>query len=228
MSRVRGVTTRTGEGIAEQGTPAPGPLPPELRRRWTRRVAITGLAITAAFVVVHLINHATAGLRLLDLNKESNLPTWWSSFVFTVAGLVSLTVGLADRAARQWIAVGVLMLALGLDDIAMLHERMEDKLGDGFAILVIEPILALGVLMIFLSAARSASHSSRVLLLCALVALVFAQGSSSISFIHDSIPIPEVPLTALEESSEIVMGVLVLTAAIDPLLAAFDRLLVRR
>jgi hypothetical protein len=189
---------------------------------------MAGLGITAAFVAAHLVNDATADLQLFDLNEEQNLPTWWTAFLFTVAGLLALLLGLSERAQRPWIPLGVLMLALGLDDIARLHERMETAVGGTAGILVIESLLALGILLIFLSVSRIAGGRSRGLIVGALIALVLAQASSSLDFVHETISVPRPLLTVVEEGAEMTMGVFIVAAAIEPLLALLDRLLARR
>ena len=205
-----------------------GPFPEAVRRRWARRVAAIGIGVTVGFVVIHLVNDATAELQFFDMNDESNLPTWWSSFVFTVAGLLALFVGLPDRAQRPWVLLGVLMLLLGLDDIATLHERMETQLGGTAAILVLEPLIALAIFFIFVSVARITHGFSRWCIVGGLVALVVAQASSSLDFVHDTIPLDRTLLTVFEEGAEDLFGVLIIAAAVEPFLALLDGLHTRR
>lgn len=104
---------------------------------WTRRAAIP-LAVSALLVAVGLVARlvglqllepdvpAPLALRLLDVNRERNLPTAWS------VGLLLAGAWSAARLARQhvrawWLLVAVL-LVMAADEGVQVHERA-DALG---------------------------------------------------------------------------------------------------
>lgn len=204
-----------------------GPFPPAIQNRWAHRVALGGVAIVLVLVLLHIVNGVTLDLQLLDLNSEQNLPSWVSSFGFALAGLTAAAVGLSDRALRPWLAIGVLMLAFSLDDIAMLHERFEELGDTGLALLVIEPLMVLGFLIVFAAAARTVRGVPRVLFLAAILALAIAQVASSAGFVREHVPVPLGTLIVLEEGAELLVSALLLGAAVQPLLARVNAVLLR-
>jgi len=194
-------------------------FPEPARREWTARAAKAGVAAVAVLVAVHVLDRLTVESQFLDLNGEQNLQSWASTFAFSLAGILALGAGLEHRI---WLAVGAIMLALSIDDVAMLHERMEEHVDGGVALLLIEPLAALAVLAVFALAARTVHGLSRALLIGGLVALVVAQGTSSAGFLRDELDLPLALLVVVEETAELLVGVLVAAAAVDPLLAAVD------
>jgi hypothetical protein len=197
------------------------PFPEPERQRWTIRVAAVGLAVAAGFVALHIVNRLTIDSELLNINEEQNIPSWGSTFIFTVAGLIALVAG-AER--RVWLAVGVVMVAFSLDDVAMLHERFEEDTDESLALLEIEPLMALAVVVVFAFAFRAATRLSRYMLLGGVLALFVAQGTSSVGFLRDELGIPLGLLVIVEEGSELLAGVLVAAAAVDPALCALNAL----
>jgi hypothetical protein len=197
------------------------PFPEPERRRWTIRATAIGLAVVAGFVALHLVNRLTIDSQLLNINEEQNIQSWGSTFVFTVAGLIALVAGLESRV---WLAVGVVMVAFSLDDVAMLHERLEEETDEGVALLEIEPLLALAVVAVFVLAARTVAKLPRLLLIGGVLALFVAQGTSSVGFLRDELGIPLGVLVVIEEGAELLAGILVAAAAVDPALCALNAL----
>jgi hypothetical protein len=169
--------------------------------------------------VVHVINSLAFDWQFLNLNVEQNLPSWVSTLAFAIAGLASLAAGLGDRQPRAWTGVGVLMLAFSLDDVAMIHEQLEDAWDEGIALLVVEPVLAVAVVLVFAAAARTLAGVARRLLWGGLAALVIAQAASSAGFLASDGARGLAALATLEEASEMMMAVLILAAAVQPLTA---------
>lgn len=71
-----------------------------------------------------------------NLAAENNLPTWFSSFQFFLAGLSAfycLVVVKPAQSASHWIwgVVGVLMLFLSLDETMEIHEALIDSIMAG-------------------------------------------------------------------------------------------------
>lgn len=89
---------------------------------------VADLTLGAAYILDYLADHPYGQLSLfLDLNKEGNLPTWYSSVQwFSVAILWGL---FAQRNFRRSQAASCLLLilplvflALSLDEVAQIHE----------------------------------------------------------------------------------------------------------
>lgn len=88
------------------------------------------LAVDAVVVLLHVANGLT-GLdkRLFDLDLEQNLPTWVSAVQFfgvaLCAGLLSgYTRG---RQRLAWRAFAGIFLFFSLDEVALLHEELVDR-----------------------------------------------------------------------------------------------------
>jgi len=98
-----------------------------------RQALLVLVAVDAAVVALHLLNEAT-GLdkRLFDLDMEQNLPTWVSSMqLFSVALCGSLLGHLeAGRARLAWLIFASVFLFLSLDEHALLHEELVDRVSD--------------------------------------------------------------------------------------------------
>jgi hypothetical protein len=104
--------------------------------RFPLALVLMALALTAAHIVT---DKARASLdpglvRFLDLNEEANLPAWFSSGLWLVAGLFALAVFQRQRArsdpyAAYWLGMVILFLLLSLDEAGKLHETIGTLLG---------------------------------------------------------------------------------------------------
>lgn len=87
------------------------------------------LAIEAALVAAHLY---WPGVRLVDLDKEFNIPSWFSSFQLGALAIACFLVGEAQRHRGRgfaravsrlgWAACGLGFLYLSLDEACVIHE----------------------------------------------------------------------------------------------------------
>jgi hypothetical protein len=205
-----------------------GPFPLAIQNRWAYRVALAGGAIALVVVALHLANRATLDLRLFDLAAGRSVAGWASALGFALAGLTALAAGLGDRSLRAWPAAAAIMLAFSADDVAMLNERLAD-LGDrGLALLVIEPLVVLAVLAVFVLVARTVRGIPRALVLGAILALAVAQAASSAGFLLEHAPLALGVLVVLEEGAELLVAALLLRAAVAPLLARANTMLLRQ
>jgi hypothetical protein len=73
-------------------------------------------------------------VRLLDLEGENNLPSWYSSFALLLSSALLGIIGLhrkreANPYARHWLALAIVFLCLSIDEAASIHE-MTDPLLD--------------------------------------------------------------------------------------------------
>jgi hypothetical protein len=205
------------------------PLATQLR--WTRRVAATGIAVVLVLIVAHAASVPTVDWPFLNLNVEQNLPSWFSTVGFALAGLACLAAAVGRSSHWTWGALGLLMLVFSLDDLTMAHEFVEEQTDEGIAILIIQPLAVLAVLALYLGAARSVGGLPRLLVVAALLALVGAQAGSSVGYAiiegggGEGLLVNAVII--LEEASEILTSVFLLSAALQPLLENAARLLPR-
>ena len=153
---------------------------------------------------------------MFDLLRESNLPTWFSQAQFLAAGAVCAFVGLRDEYARTaWYLLAGVMTFFSLDEVAMLHERVEDRQGADLAILVLEPLAGIAVVAAVYSALRG-RVAGRVLsfLGAALASLVFAHAAGAINHAAEPTGFVYDILAIIEEVGEMLTGTFVLVAAL--------------
>lgn len=108
---------------------------------WRRRLALEGrspglkavaliVAVDATVIVLHVLNRVT-GLdkRLFDLDREQNLPTWVSSIQFFGVALCAalLSSWAMGRQRLAWRVFAGIFLFLSLDELALLHEELVDR-----------------------------------------------------------------------------------------------------
>ena len=78
--------------------------------------------------------------KIFDLEREDNLPTWFSSTQAVFVGLTLLVIFYLMRrkgATRMdqlgWMVLGLFFIYMGIDDTAHLHERIGTALGRFFS-----------------------------------------------------------------------------------------------
>lgn len=91
--------------------------------------AIDFALVTSYFIDYLLGNPIWIMTRFLDLDRESSLPTWYSSVQwFSVAALLAIFARHNFRRSqfKSWLLIMLpgVFLAFSLDEIAMLHERI--------------------------------------------------------------------------------------------------------
>ncbi len=86
--------------------------------------------ICSDFVILGLYllfaNHPMLGERV-DLGQEGNLPTWYSSFKFTLAAIAALHCYFQGKQTQQayyrgWLLVTGLMILMSMDETGQFHE----------------------------------------------------------------------------------------------------------
>ncbi|MCC2663085.1 MAG: hypothetical protein K0S35_1007 [Geminicoccaceae bacterium] len=98
-------------------------------------IVITLLAVVAmlavASVVLQFLRYEmgilVAGMRLLDLEREANVPTWVSSLNLAACALLLLFIACAasgrnDHYAAHWTGLCIVFLYLSLDEACRIHE----------------------------------------------------------------------------------------------------------
>jgi hypothetical protein len=101
-----------------------------------RRAIVVLLGMQVLLTALYALNvHDVPGTRQFDMDGELNIPTWWSTALFLVAGLAA--VGLArcnkllGRAVAPWTLVGIGLFGLSLEEVAGIHEDVGTALGGG-------------------------------------------------------------------------------------------------
>ena len=111
---------------------------------------LIGLAVLAVvFGILGAIVYPGGGdLRAFDLNKEQTFPATFSGVLLLAAGGLALLNGLvrSDTAAgrRWWIVLALVFAFLGLDEIAALHEAVQDRV-HVWGQAVLAPVVFVGV-----------------------------------------------------------------------------------
>lgn len=69
---------------------------------------------------------------LFDVGREYNIPTWYSSMLWALLGLLAFFIGAQARRFRiSWAFLGIVGLAASIDEYQELHERLD---GIGFVL----------------------------------------------------------------------------------------------
>lgn len=180
---------------------------------WQR--ALTGLVVAeAGLVALHLLGLATDS-TLLKLSSEDNIPTWFSSAQFVLAGLACWLASLEGGPARTaWIALALLMTAFSVDEIARFHERFEVHEGAKAAIVVIEPIVAVVIAGFVWSARRHLHRTAARLLAAAAGSIVLSQAFATVDEELEPSGVALQLLAIPEEVLEMLAGTFVLAAAL--------------
>ena len=69
-------------------------------------------------------------LDVFDLNEEHNIPTWYSSAILLLCGIIIYSIGLdkknlKDRYYRHWLWLSIIFFYLSLDEAISIHENFE-------------------------------------------------------------------------------------------------------
>lgn len=212
------------------------------------RVVWALLLLDAGFGVAYLVSRVLDLAwwefnYLLDLDGETNLPTWWSTV--QLAGAAALMVVVADghvirTKPRSWILWlwPLLLLALSIDETARLHElvgRASDvMLPSGTRVTTTLPTTGIWVLLIGVPAAiiiggllvgvrpffRHASGAFTKMVVGTAMLLIGAVGVETLSNFADEASAVGVMLVFLEESLEMVGVSIIVWAGVD----SFNRL----
>jgi hypothetical protein len=176
------------------------------------------IALRAACVVIVLLVAAdlATDLKLFNMLEESNLPTWFSQAQFLLAAGACTAAGLRDARARTaWFLLAGVMTFFSLDEVAMIHERLEDQGSVEIALLVVEPLLGLALVAVVYAALRNRVEKRVLMILgAAVVSIVLAQACSAIAGVAEPTGFVYDALAILEEVFEMLTGTFVLVAAL--------------
>lgn len=117
-----------------------------------RTLTFVLLVVNAAFFLAYLVTRVIlwfgpavpskleALLQEFDVDAEGNIPTWYSIVLLAAAGGLALLIGVLRRRQAQsrwgwWIASGILLLLLSLDESASIHEQAFEPMQRLFGVL---------------------------------------------------------------------------------------------
>ena len=172
--------------------------------------------------------------RLIDLDGEGNLPTWFSNFLWIcVAGAtLHLAVALERQGRIQsqfWKFAGVVFLCLSMDEIAQLHEKLGQAINNKLVpvhfhwspwVVLLGPFLLLAAAVFLNMIYRQLRNDSKVCkkVFGGLILFIFAAYFLDLSVfffnrnLHPNLYFGEV---ALEEYLEMLGAILVLSGILD-------------
>ena len=107
-----------------------------MKRFSVRYLVAVLLAGDLLMVALHLLlsSHPHLGTAF-DLDMEGNVPTWWASLKFAMAGAAAVFCYYAESVATPpngrrfswgWLAVAALMLGMSCDETGQLHEALSN------------------------------------------------------------------------------------------------------
>jgi hypothetical protein len=204
---------------------------PLLRERFAAlplhwRVIVALLAAQAVLVALNGLNTFTLEERLFIIEEEANLPTWFSSMQFLVAALICGVAACAPgSSAAVWAPLAALMVAFSIDEVAMVHELLEE----GSALLLrLTEFVAIGAALFLLAHVwRSLYGIERRLVLVAGCVLALSEAIDSVDHELDMGYVAEVFVNGSEEMLEMLVGTLVIAAAARPALGGVRALVAR-
>jgi hypothetical protein len=96
-----------------------------------RSLAIGVGCLGLFFGVLGAIEYSGGDLRAFDLNKEQTFPATFSGIILLGAGALALLNGVVRcpdvRDRRWWLVLAVVFAFLGIDEVAALHEAVQDR-----------------------------------------------------------------------------------------------------
>jgi hypothetical protein len=130
------------------------------------------LGFWAAVVVVSLgtmgaISHGAHYMRVFDVNKEQNYASMFSGLALWAAAVMAICNGVfreeRRRRRRWWVALALVFVYLGLDEMAALHEELQHLTGIwGQAFLL--PVVVVGVAAWYVTLAQMLANRLAVVL----------------------------------------------------------------
>ena len=152
--------------------------------------------------------------EFLTLDAESSPGTWGASALFLLAALASYAHARLFRTASiSWYCLALLMVVCSIDEIAMIHERIEVHVGWRWSLYVIQPLLGVGAVVVLIAISRSLRGRDRLLMGAAAGALILGQLEES-SDNRLNVAFLEGALDVGEEVMELALSTLVLACAL--------------
>lgn len=191
-------------------------------RRWqSRREAIIAVIRYGSLAIVLLVAlHGVNKVFLSDsalfaLDADWSFAFAWNIVLFTTASVLWWRIRRALPASGGvWVAVSALCAALAVEGAIQVHGRLEESLGFGLNLLVIQPVLAIVVVGVFFQGVRRLPRPESQVLVAAAVALVLAQIASTVNGQLDLPYVGIIVFQTLEESLELLTATLLVAAPV--------------
>jgi hypothetical protein len=121
------------------------------------RVPLVGATLLVAALGIE--QRRSGGPILIALDREANVPAFWSGFLLVAATAAALTTARDDRRGARWPwwALAVLLLAMAGDEVFGLHESLERQTGIDWQLLYL-PVMAAGAAAAIAALARLREH----------------------------------------------------------------------
>lgn len=200
-------------------------------------LAVVAVLLTLASLVTQVFHHLDlAGIRqaetltrLLNVDEERSLPTWFSvvllslgSFLCAITGAVVHSLG---QKARDWHMLSFLVLALSVDELVGVHERLGPLVQSLFGLSVYAWVVPAGLLGLILLPwllrflGRLPTKTRRLVVYAGLVYFGGALGIEALSGIYSAAfgeaNIGYESISSAEELLEMLGIVLLSTALLD-------------
>lgn len=187
------------------------------------RVFIVALAVQLPIVALNVLNDVALHGAFLDLNRETNPPTWFRSELFFVSAIACMIAWHGGQNRRIWGALAFAMLFFSLDDVAGIHDRVEEIEGMETLARAGEAGIGLLVLVAAFAAIRKLPHRPAGFIVAALLLLSLAGGSALLNDqLDEQSGAVHNLLVLAEQWGEMLVGTLVLAAAAEPAAAAIE------
>lgn len=204
-----------------------------------RRIRIALLGVVAFFISTSLVAQLlfntetwvfSEGLqdRVLNVDAEDNMPTWFSSSMVFVIAILSFARSQREtgRARRVWQLLAFTAAVVAFDEVTTYHERVGARIRDQFDtegllhhVWVVPAAIAFGLVGLYcLGTVRriAAPHRNRIVLGASLMA-AGAMGMEVLAgaFSDDQDSVPYTLCVHAEEGLEMLGAVILLTALIE-------------
>ncbi len=195
------------------------------------RVLLAIIAVLVALSIAGMalrfgvdMSKGLGAIALIDLNSETNFPTYFSSALLACCALLFAMIGVAHRQLgmgwhRHWFFLALGFLAMSMDEFIQLHEKTMDAISDRFGIVpgsiltnswvilafVFLPLLGLAYLRFLLAMNRRSAA------LIVAAGIVYVSGAVGVEMVSGMMKgtygfgsLPFVVSTTFEETLELV------------------------
>jgi len=94
-------------------------------------LVLSWLLLWCGSIVQDLVIFATGSeekIWLLDVDSEDSLFTWLSTILLFLSSLLAFVLASNGNDAPQWRGIGAILLAMSVDEMASLHEKLSGVL----------------------------------------------------------------------------------------------------
>ncbi len=172
------------------------------------KIILSLIGIEIMFVAIYAIDFVNVHpswqfCELFDLDRESNIPTWFSTFQLLMIGLISLSVCIQKNYSLPPSKAGLLTFGAGfiylsIDEASAIHEKITYTFHDNLLVpyfdgvhgiwIVVYGAIGLTLLTIFhrdvIAVWKSLRRESIIFIVGIIIYLIGAAGAETITFFH--------------------------------------------